>query len=101
MGGFATVVSPAWIPTFQRYADVNVAGGTTYTPASGGIFVGLASAYYFSMEFYSTALAGWESWPLYLYSYGNGYPIGIGDGVNMRFRNGSTTAYQLVLMRMG
>jgi len=114
VGGFSSVVQRAWVPTFERYADVSVASTANYTPAVPGFFspgTNLGSGFKtltdatssdsFSVRFYSSGLGA----VVYLrggdYTAEQFHGFVIGDGANLRFNNRDTVAAQLVLMRMG
>jgi len=92
---------------YERYADVSVPAGGTYTPTAKGLFhecVGLDRPVgdgYLYRELYSTGEAIWIR-PL-TYSEAGGltesYGNPIGDGANLRYYNAGPEALQLVLMR--
>lgn len=101
----ATISSRStWSPTFERYADVSVASGGSYTPADAGIFAVGAGALDNYCEYYSTQQGAWK--PLGASNKQQtdaGYICGsffIGDGANFRVYNNGLNAYYWVLMRM-
>jgi len=100
------IVPAVGIPlTFERYADISLAGGASYTPTVSGLFhvssILTITTETISMEYYSTIDASWykartKDYYAYLV-FGN--PIG--DGANFRIHNYDAVARTVVLMRMG
>jgi hypothetical protein len=105
MRGFSTVAPVIWTPKFEKYADVSLPSGASYTPASPGIYSGVTDlatlAIYF--EIYSSVLGAWYPYGVgYMWSNaGNAVPVQICDGANARYRNASGVVRQLILMRVG
>jgi len=93
--------------TFERYADVLVAAGASYTPTSSGFFSWFMTGQFGISEYYSTGAAIWYSpmraWLDHVASGTDFNPQHqeIGDGTNYRIRNTSTTSERLILMRAG
>jgi len=86
--------------TWERYADTSVLPGAAYTPTASGMFVIADSSAVLAVEpeLYSAAQAAWYA---VRDGGGNGHPMAVGDGSNLRFYNTSTTTKNIVLMRMG
>jgi len=90
---------------FERYADISLAAGASYTPTVSGLFHASGAIYiaYGKIQFsYRSDLdAAW--YPVRTEDY-TGLPVygnPIGDGTNLMFYNATAAAYTLVLMRMG
>ena len=87
----------------EKYADISLAAGATYTPAAKGLFhVGtpyvLGRSYISPMYYVSTANAWYDSYSRDTYDqqiYGNQ----IGDGANFRLYNKTSSSYWVVIMR--
>jgi len=100
------VVPPAFIElTFERYADVTVSAGGSYTPAVSGFFA-LATVHddlagdEVEPQLYSSATATW----LCMHTVDSYRPFGgmlIGDGTNLRIKNSLAANKAIVLMRAG
>jgi len=89
--------------TFSRYAVLTLAAGATYTPAAGGVFTTRrgAQANYAAarVEYYHPINAVWYYYTTVYQEYGVGL-IEIGDGTNMRYKNGTGSSVELVIFRM-
>jgi len=92
------------VETVERYADVLLAGGATYTPTDKGLFYPANSGnnlgHYSRPQYYSSALAAWYSAGKKNYEYWSHIGSFIGDGANFRLYNGTGTAYRMVLFRL-
>jgi hypothetical protein len=101
MRGFTTVV---WTPRFERFADISIPAGASYTPAVAGLFSVIMDRYgeawnTWEVAYYSSRLARWiRNTNL---SSGNGSVTIVGDGANFAVVNASTVANDFVIMRMG
>jgi len=99
-----TIVKPL---TFERYADVSIPGGASYTPTKAGFFSWGMELYFGVSEYYSTVKAAWfspmQAWLTHVgkSSDYNSAHQEIGDGTNYRIRNNSTVYRTLTLMRVG
>jgi hypothetical protein len=106
MRGFSTVAPVIWTPKFEKYEDVDLPSLASYIPASPGIYSGVTDSGTSSIiffEIYSSVLGGWYPYGVgYMWSgTGNAVPVQICDGANARYRNSSTLARRLILMRVG
>jgi len=103
----ATISSRAVPLTFEKYADMTLAGGASYTPTKTGFFSWYMGGGAGISEYYSTGAAIWYS-PMraWLDHVAKGADFNpqhqeIGDGTNYRIRNTSAASERLILMRAG
>jgi len=97
-----TIVKPL---TFERYADISLAAGASYTPTVAGLYH-LSGTYELgrgrlSPQYYSAVAGAWlTSYTIDSYSYAI-FGDFISDGINFRLLNQTGATYNIPLMRMG
>jgi hypothetical protein len=95
-------IDPSWTPTFERYADISLAAGASYTPSVKGLFSATSSYTSYesvaaNYEYYSSSLSSWYKLSQ---SAAGVIPPALGDGVNFRIKNWASATYQVIIMRM-
>jgi len=91
--------------TFERYADILLAAGASYTPTVSGFFhvssISPISMVNIRAEYYSDEAAVWYVPRTKDYAENLTFGIFISDGVNFRVRNVETADRRTILMRTG
>jgi len=90
---------------FERYADISLASGASYTPTVAGLYH-LSGTYEIargrlSPQYYSAVAGAWlTSYTIDSYSYAV-FGDFVSDGINFRLLNETGVTYNIALMRMG
>ncbi len=94
---------------FEKYAEINIPAGGTYTPADPGFYMAMPHAVgAFRRDFvhWEIYISTDDSWVDLVVTDGSGTMIPVfhvvSDGTNVRLRNSLTTnSYNVVILRMG